>query len=124
MYNDVIYLIKETRMVDEHGDMVPTQTERAVFAQVKSIGQSEFYQAAAVGLRPEIKFVIADYLDYDEEKKLRYTPFPPEVNPSDNLAPSLGEYPSNTTTDEYEILRTYRTGNALEIVCNRGVDKR
>jgi len=124
MYNDVIYLIKDTRTVNEYGDMVTTQTERAVFAQVKSIGQSEFYQAAAVGLKPEIKFVIADYLDYDEEKKLRYTPFPPEVNPSEGLTPSLGDYPSNTTTDIYDILRTYRTGNALEIVCYRGVDKR
>ena len=124
MYNDVIYLIKETRTVDERGDMVVNQTERAVFAKVKSIGQSEFYQAAAVGLKPEIKFVIADFLDYDEEKSLRYTPFPPEVNPSEALVPSIGDYPSNTTTDIYDILRTYRTGNELEIVCARGVDKR
>lgn len=124
MYNDVIYLIKETRTVNEYGDMVVTESERSVFAQVKSIGQSEFYQAAAVGLKPEIKFVIADFLDYDEEKKLRYTPYPPEINPAENLAPGENVNPSNTTTDIYEILRTYRTGNALEIVCVRGVDKK
>lgn len=108
MYDSVIYLIKETRVVNGYGDMVPTKTERRVFAEVKSIGQSEFYQAAAVGLKPEIKFVIADFLDYQGEKTLRYTPF---------------NQPSVEANDIYEIIRTYRTDNALEIVCNRGVDK-
>ena len=108
-YNDVIYLISETRTVDSYGDISVTETERAIFAEVKSIGQSEFYQAAAVGLKPEIKFVIADFLDYNGEKKLRYDPFDGQQDPA--------------TNDVYDIVRTYRTGNALEIVCAKGVDK-
>jgi hypothetical protein len=68
------------------------------------IGQSEFYQAQAVGLKPEIKFVIADFADYQNEKKLKFTPY-------------------GGTEEVYTILRTYRTKNQLEIVCKRGIDE-
>ena len=105
MYDSVIYLIHEEKTVDKYGDISVTETKKRIFAQVKSIGQSEFYQASAVGMKPEIKFVIADFLDYDGEKTLEYTPFP-----SDEAI-------------TYTILRTYRTGNALEIVCYKGVDE-
>ena len=103
MYNDIIKLISETDTVDEYGDTVTTETERTVFAQVKSIGQNEFYQAQAVGLKPEIKFVIADFADYQNEKKLKYKPYGGDE-----------EY--------YTVLRTYRTKYNLEIVCKRGIE--
>lgn len=104
MYDSVITLLSETSTVDAYGDTVTTPTERDVFAEVRSIGQSEFYQAQTVGLKPEIKFVIADFYDYQNEKQLKYTPF-------------------GGTEDVYTILRTYRTNNQLEIVCKRGIDK-
>lgn len=103
MFDNIIKLIAETYTVDEYGDTVATQTERTIFAEVKSIGQSEFYQAQAVGLKPEIKFVIADFADYQNEKFLKYTPF-------------------GGTEDTYTVLRTYRTNNRLEIVCKRGIE--
>lgn len=102
MFDNIITLIAETYTVDEYGDTVATPTERTIFAEVKSIGQSEFYQAQAVGLKPEIKFVIADFADYQNEKLLKYTPF-------------------GGTEDTYTVLRTYRTNNRLEIVCKRGI---
>jgi SPP1 family predicted phage head-tail adaptor len=104
MYDAVIKLISESRTVDAYGDIVTTETERSVFAEIKSIGQSEFYQAQAVGLKPEIKFVLADYLDYQNEKKLHYQCF------------------NEAKEEEYTILRTYRNNNLLELVCKRGVD--
>jgi len=103
MFDDIITLISETDTVDEYGDTVTTEAYRTIFAEVKSIGQSEFYQAQAVGLKPEIKFVIADFADYQNEKKLKYTPF-------------------GATEEIYTVLRTYRTKNQLEIVCKRGID--
>ena len=103
MYESIITLITETNTVDEYGDTITVETERTIFAEVKSIGQTEFYQAQAVGLKPEIKFVIADFADYQNEKKLKYTPF-------------------GGTEDIYTVLRTYRTKNQLEIVCKRGID--
>lgn len=103
MFDSIIKLISEADSVDDYGDTVTIYTERNIFAEVKSIGQSEFYQAQAVGLKPEIKFVIADFADYQNEKLLRYTPFGGEE-------------------ETYTVLRTYRTNNRLEIVCKRGIE--
>lgn len=103
MYDSVITLMKETNTVDSYGDTTQTFTERQVFAEVKSIGQSEFYQAEAVGLKPEIKFVIADFADYQDEKKLKYTPF-------------------GGVEEIYSVIRTYRNKINLEIVCARGIE--
>lgn len=104
MYDNVITLISEKIAVDEYGDQVKTQSERRVFAELKSIGQSEFYQAQALGLKPEIKFVLPDYLEYHGEKRLRFRDFREE------------------TEQEYTVLRTYRQNNLLELVCKRGID--
>ena len=74
--NEVLSLITETHKTDESGD-----------------GAKEFYQAAATGLKPEIKFVLTDYLDYEGEKLVRY---------EDGV---------------YHVLRTYRNGQELELTC-------
>lgn len=103
MYNDVIKLVAEIKSVDEYGDIKTIETEREVFAQLLSISQSEFYQAQAVGIKPELKFVIADYLDYNNEQIIRYKGF-------------------TNNEETYSVIRTYRKGNQLEIVVKRGVD--
>jgi SPP1 family predicted phage head-tail adaptor len=104
MFDSVIKLVSESRVVDEYGDLVSDETERNVFAELKSVGQSEFYQAQALGLKPEIKFVLPDYLEYKGEKKLKFQDF--------------GEVEEH----EYTVLRTFRNGNMLELVCKRGID--
>ena len=104
MFSDVIKLVSEVKTSDEYGDMQIAYTERTVYATLKSISQAEFYQAQAVGLKPEIKFILADWLDYNGEKIVRYTPYG-----------SSEEY-------QYEILRTFRDGYSLELTCVRGID--
>ncbi len=69
--------------------------EREVFCRMASIGQREYYEAQAVDVYPECKFILADYLDYDNER--------------------LCEYDGQ----RYRVLRTYRTGQELEIVVAR-----
>ena len=96
--NDVITLIRQNRSVDDYGDPVITETARDVFAKLGSIGQKEFYQAHAVGLQPEIKFVLADYLDYDGEEIVLHN------------------------DQRYRVLRTYRKGQELEITVYREVN--
>lgn len=96
--NDIMNLIATTTSEDEYGDPVVTLTRREVFCDVASIGQKEFYQAQAVGLQPEIKFILADHLDYEGEQLVEYD----------------GQL--------LRVLRTYRTGHALEIVCYREVN--
>ena len=68
---------------------------REVFGGVRSIGQSEFYQAYATDVHPELKFVLADYLDYNNETLVEHN------------------------GQRYRILRTYRTGQELEITVER-----
>lgn len=103
--NELIKLIGKTVAVDEYGDRIVTRPERTVFCEVRSIRQSEFYQAEAVGLKPEIAFKIADYLDYQGEEVVLYKPF--------------------TADDwiEYKVIRTYRADNSLEIYCSRGIER-
>lgn len=96
--NEVLLLIQQTQGVEEYGDPVVTETAREVFAKLSSIGQKEFYQAHAVGLQPEMKFVLADYLDYEGE--------------------ALAEYDGQ----RYRILRTYRNGKELELTLYREVN--
>lgn len=99
MFNEIIKLIKVETMADDIGEPIELATEREVFAKVLSIGQQEFYQAQATGLKPEIKFEIADYLDYKDEKELIYE------------------------SKIYQVLRTYRKGSiALEITVYGGVN--
>ena len=98
MFNEVIYLLSTEHQTNNVGDSIETIKKSMRFAKIKSIGQSEFYQAQAQGLKPEIKFVLADYLDYEDQEELVYNNF------------------------RYKILRTYRTDrNELEITCYGGV---
>ena len=80
--NDVITLVNDSG-------------RREVFAELRSISQTEHYQAAAVDYHPELKFILADYLDYQAE--------------------TLVDHEGTL----YRVLRTFRAGQTLEIVVER-----
>ena len=69
--------------------------EREVFVEVGSVGMSETYEARSVGLSPELRFVIRIAEDYRNERRLRYRGV------------------------EYKIIRTYRTGDGIELYAER-----
>lgn len=69
--------------------------KREVFCGFRSIGMKEFYSANSTDFRPELKLVLADYLDYNGE----------------NLADYNGQ--------RFRILRTYRQGQELELTLER-----
>lgn len=100
MYNEVITLLGKENYENVPGQgRKKTQQKKEIFAEVLSIGQQEFYQAQATGLKPELKFEIADYLDYENEKELIY----------ENV--------------KYQVLRTYRKNKTqLEITVYGGVN--
>lgn len=93
--NDVIELecvaYKES---DDIGDAVKGEAYwNRIYANKKSITQSEFYQAQAQGFKPELKFEINSF-EYEDNKKIRYK----------------GKI--------YKILRTYEVSSEkMEIVC-------
>ena len=71
MYDDIAYLIAEAKTTNAVGDTITTPTERQVYVDRKSVRQSEFYQAQAVGLKPELMFEMR-LIDYQSENKIRY----------------------------------------------------
>lgn len=80
--NEVITLIEGT-------------SRRDVFCSLRSVGQAEFYAAQATDYKPELKFALADYLDYQGETLLKHG------------------------ATLYRVIRTYRAGQELEIVAGR-----
>lgn len=101
MYDEIITLVKVTVTQDEIGSFVKTEERRDVYAESKSIGQSEFYQAAISKLNPEAKFVIPDYLDYRGERILEHIGYGEEK------------------AQRYSVIRAYRSGNELELTCRK-----
>lgn len=99
MYDELIYLVSKSEEpeVDEYGDDVYKDVLNARLVEVKSVGMKEFYQAQTAGMKPEIVFELADFYDYDGQEEIIYQGF------------------------KYKVLRTYRKGVPLEIVCYGGV---
>jgi hypothetical protein len=71
MWRDVVTLIDEVSTVDDIGDQQFMQITFDVFANKKSVRQSEFYQAFAHGFRPEIMFEVRS-IDYNNQTLLRF----------------------------------------------------
>lgn len=92
LFRDVVTLTSVVQTTVS-GIIKETPSTKTVYANKKSVRQSEFYQAMATGLRPELMFVVRS-VDYNNEKKLTYG----------------GE--------EYEIIRAYdKNGELTELVC-------
>ena len=75
--------------------LIKGASRRDVFAGLRSVGHAEFYEAHSVEYHPELKFVLADHLDYQGETLIKYG------------------------ADLYRVIRTYRTGQELEITVGR-----
>lgn len=93
LWRDTVGLISLVPGQNEYGDPVMVEgPPRTVYANKRSIRQSEFYQAAQAGLRPEIMFEVRS-AEYQGEPKLVY---------------------DGTT---YRIIRTYDRGEVTELIC-------
>ncbi len=98
LFRDQIYLLKPERVQDDYGGWVDgPEVARSVFANEKSVTQSEFYNAAIAGFKPEILFEVRT-IEYQGEPTLRFR----EV--------------------DYRVIRTYsRNREISEIVCEKVV---
>lgn len=95
MWKDVIEIGNLTETIVK-GEPIPSLVYHEVFANKKSVRQSEFYQAAIAGLKPELVFEVHSYeFDNDNDKKLRY--------------------PVGSTGKVYDIIRTYDRGEITEL---------
>lgn len=93
LWRDVVYLKSVSVSENLMGDMVESLTSRLVYANKKGVRQSEFYQAMAHNLKPELMFEIKS-MDYQGEVKLEH----------------MGK--------NYQILRTFdKNDEVVELVC-------
>jgi SPP1 family predicted phage head-tail adaptor len=94
LWRDVVYLITQVEGENEMGDPTTVDSDpRRVYANKKSVRQSEFYQAAQAGLRPELMFEVRS-VEYQGEPKLRYG------------------------GKDYRIIRTYeKDSETIELIC-------
>lgn len=93
MWREVIELIELITVPDGVGGYTETEIVRTVFADKKSIRSSEFYQAHAVGLKPELNLIIRQ-IEYNGESRVRW---------NDKV---------------YDVLRTYSKNDELiELTC-------
>lgn len=73
MYDETCKLIATNRTVNSMGDIIDSQeTFRTVFCRVKSYNSKEKYMAESDGEVPELVIVLADKLEYEDEKMLDY----------------------------------------------------
>lgn len=72
-YDEVIYLINEAENKNSFGEAItPTiPTEKMVYADLKEVKRSEFYQSSVAGYNPKYVFKIR-YSEYNKEKKVRF----------------------------------------------------
>lgn len=93
LFNDVIRLVEVAPGANTIGAAASPDTGRQVYADRQSVRQNEFYQAAAMGFRPEIMFIVRSS-EYEGEGRLLYA------------------------GREYNIIRTYeRPDEMTELVC-------
>lgn len=77
-----------------HGEPIQTIVYRELFANKKSVGQREFYQAANAGLKPELVFEIRSF-EFDNDEMVRY--------------------PVGENGKVYSIIRAYEKGEITEL---------
>ena len=99
MWNNICYLGTLNKTTDDIGDVIETIAyDKEIFCCEKSIRASEFYQAQAVGMKPELTLEVM-FSDYNKEKYIQYE------------------------DEEYTVLRTYKTSTErIELTVVRGVN--
>lgn len=94
----IVLIGPAAEVTNDIGNTITTPRRTEVFAEKKSIKQSEFYQAAANGFKPELTFVIWNR-EYNLESKLEHTG-------------------KDGIPREYNIIRTYDKSNEeIELIC-------
>lgn len=95
MWTNELTLIKQTYIQDEISNQIPVENKTPVFCDVKSVGRSEFYNAATTGLKPEIIFVVHNY-EYEGQKLVEFE------------------------NKKYNVIRTYSTNfEEIELTCEK-----
>lgn len=73
MYDSTATLIGYgTPSYDEYGNEVVIESRSEVFVQPRGVYQSEFYNAAQLGLKPSVTLFLSNREDYEGQKVLEF----------------------------------------------------
>ena len=99
MWDKIVILGHEKTITDEIGDLINVITyDCEIFCNEKSVRASEFYQAQAIGMKPELVLEVMA-LDYNKEKYVKFE------------------------DEEYTVLRTYKVSrDKIELTLVRGIN--
>lgn len=75
-----------------------TETVTTVFAEIRSVSRSEFYQAMSAGIEPELVFRLTDYADYNGQKVFTFN------------------------SERWRVIRTYTDGQSIELTARRATN--
>ena len=83
-FDAIVTLIKQTgNGTDSSGNAVYQEERRTVYAEKKAVRQTEFFQAASLGFKPEIVIVVhsfeyknEEYCELDGERYRIYRVYP------------------------------------------------
>ena len=99
-YDNELTLIQLTAIPDEIGNPIVTETKVPILCGLKSISRTEFYNAAANGLKPSYIFVVHPY-EYNGETYVEF---------SENESPK----------QRYKVIKTYKINfEDLELTCEK-----
>lgn len=99
MWDNVCFLGVEKEIENDIGDsVIEIAYDEEIFCKEKSVKASQFYQAQALGLKPEIILEIM-VADYNKEKYIKFE------------------------DEEFRVLRTYKTSSEkIELTLIRGIN--
>lgn len=66
-----IKLIANAYTSDSIGQLIPTESEKSVFAKIRSASQSEFFNAGENGLKPDKVFDVL-MTEYEGQMRVKY----------------------------------------------------
>lgn len=99
-FDDELTLISQDIQEDELGNQIPVEIKVNILCGAKSIGRTEFYNAAANGLKPSYIFVVHPY-EYNNETYVEF---------SEN----------NNLKQKYKVIKTYKKDmEELELTCEK-----
>lgn len=97
LYNHELTLVSKNVNYDDYGNPIVTENKINILCKKKSIGRTEFYDAATEGMKPEVIFVIHGY-EYNNQQKIEF---------------------EGTT---YKVLKTYSVDfEEIELTCEKDV---
>lgn len=93
-------LISTAITYDDIGNAIETPIEIDILCDMKSIGRTEFYNAAANGLKPELILIVHPY-EYNNETYIKF---------SEDEKPKI----------RYKVMKTYKVDfEKLELTCEK-----